>query len=261
MKALYFSIITMACLPPCVSASGHEDQDLGVGLGHQACPAEQDRTPKTTTYHGKTQQSTVQVEGAHTLGVMGVSWAPAVPRGSLTSGKAPGPPARRFATGGCDNTVKVGSWSHWPGNTAGAMLLLSTRPNSKQGTIVPGFASAFDRRVPSLCWSQLPVRDWPEDAVTSPEAGARQKQAPLSVLEGCLRPSLLPEDAKPGLQVWFYNEGQRRWEQEPAALAGHTGWVRDVAWAPNLGLNANTIASASQVRSAKAAGNSWRETG
>ena len=47
--------------------------------------------------------------------------------------------------------------------------------------------------------------------------------------------------------MWFYNEAQRRWEQEPAALAGYTGWVRDVAWAPNLGLNANTIASASQV--------------
>ena len=58
----------------------------------------------------QTQQNPVQVEGAHTLGVMGVSWAPAVPRGSLTSGKAPGPPARRFATGGCDNTVKV--WAH-----------------------------------------------------------------------------------------------------------------------------------------------------
>ncbi len=48
-----------------------------------------------------------QIEGAHTLGAMGVSWAPAVPRGSLTSGKAPGPPVRRFASGGCDNIVKV----------------------------------------------------------------------------------------------------------------------------------------------------------
>ena len=50
----------------------------------------------------------LQIEGAHPLGTMGVSWAPAVPRGSLTSGKAPGPPVRRFASGGCDNTVKVG---------------------------------------------------------------------------------------------------------------------------------------------------------
>ena len=48
-----------------------------------------------------------QVEGAHALGVLAVSWAPAVPRGSLTSGKAPGPPVRRFVSGGCDNLVKV----------------------------------------------------------------------------------------------------------------------------------------------------------
>ena len=87
--------------------------------------------------------------------------------------------------------------------------------------------------------------------------GRCQKQAPLSVLKGPPRPSLLPEDADPRPQVWFYNEGQRRWEQEPAALAGHTGWVRDVAWAPNLGLNANTIASASQVECLKATGNPW----
>ena len=32
-------------------------------------------------------------------------------------------------------------------------------------------------------------------------------------------------------------------------LAGHSDWVRDVAWAPNLGLPFNTIASASQVPS------------
>ena len=27
----------------------------------------------------------------------------------------------------------------------------------------------------------------------------------------------------------------------------HEGWVRDVAWSPNIGLPANTIASCSQV--------------
>ncbi len=50
-----------------------------------------------------------------------------------------------------------------------------------------------------------------------------------------------------GAQVWFFNDAGRRWEQEPHVLAGHTDWVRDVAWAPNLGLPFNTIASASQV--------------
>ena len=29
-------------------------------------------------------------------------------------------------------------------------------------------------------------------------------------------------------------------------LTGHNDWVRDVAWAPNLGLPMNTIASAGQ---------------
>ena len=48
-------------------------------------------------------------------------------------------------------------------------------------------------------------------------------------------------------QVWFFNEAGRRWEQEASVLAGHSDWVRDVAWAPNLGLPLNTIASASQV--------------
>lgn len=62
--------------------------------------------------------------------------------------------------------------------------------------------------------------------------------------------AVLSDNAAACPQVWFYNEAGRRWEQEPGALAGHTGWVRDVAWAPNLGLNANTVASASQVLAA-----------
>lgn len=44
-------------------------------------------------------------------------------------------------------------------------------------------------------------------------------------------------------QVWRY--GELGWTEEET-LQGHNDWVRDVAWAPNLGLPKNTIASAGQ---------------
>ncbi len=46
-------------------------------------------------------------------------------------------------------------------------------------------------------------------------------------------------------QVWRHSEGGG-WQQDGPALAGHGDWVRDVAWAPNLGLPASTLASAGQ---------------
>ena len=50
-------------------------------------------------------------------------------------------------------------------------------------------------------------------------------------------------------QVWSFNEQTQGWEQEPAPMAGgHSDWVRDVAWAPSLGLPFHTIASAGQAR-------------
>lgn len=48
------------------------------------------------------------------------------------------------------------------------------------------------------------------------------------------------------VKIWVYNEAARAWQQDGATLQGHTDWVRDVAWAPNLGLPKNTIASAGQ---------------
>lgn len=48
------------------------------------------------------------------------------------------------------------------------------------------------------------------------------------------------------MQIWQYDEAQRQWSQQGPALTGHTDWVRDVAWAPNLGMPMNTIASAGQ---------------
>lgn len=48
------------------------------------------------------------------------------------------------------------------------------------------------------------------------------------------------------IKVWNYDETAMRWVQDGPPLLGHSDWVRDVAWAPNLGMQQSTIASAGQ---------------
>lgn len=47
------------------------------------------------------------------------------------------------------------------------------------------------------------------------------------------------------LKVWAYDESKSTWEVE-TTLEGHADWVRDVSWAPNIGLPKLYIASGSQ---------------
>ena len=49
------------------------------------------------------------------------------------------------------------------------------------------------------------------------------------------------------VKIWGYREDSQSWVEEDT-LEGHTDWVRDVAWAPNIGLPRSYIATASQVR-------------
>ncbi|PSR84234.1 hypothetical protein PHLCEN_2v5522 [Hermanssonia centrifuga] len=49
------------------------------------------------------------------------------------------------------------------------------------------------------------------------------------------------------VKIWGYREDSQSWVEEEV-LEGHTDWVRDVAWAPNIGLPRSYIATASQVR-------------
>jgi protein transport protein SEC13 len=49
------------------------------------------------------------------------------------------------------------------------------------------------------------------------------------------------------VKIWGYREDTQSWIEEEV-LEGHTDWVRDVAWAPNIGLPRSYIATASQVR-------------
>ncbi|KAG6856206.1 hypothetical protein H0H87_006602 [Tephrocybe sp. NHM501043] len=47
------------------------------------------------------------------------------------------------------------------------------------------------------------------------------------------------------VRIWGYRDDSQSWVEEET-LEGHTDWVRDVAWAPNIGLPRSYIATASQ---------------
>jgi len=49
------------------------------------------------------------------------------------------------------------------------------------------------------------------------------------------------------VKIWRFKESENNWEEE-AVLTGHKDWVRDVAWAPNIGTPAHVVASCSQDR-------------
>ncbi|WVW86316.1 protein transporter SEC13 [Kwoniella bestiolae CBS 10118] len=49
------------------------------------------------------------------------------------------------------------------------------------------------------------------------------------------------------IRIWGYDEEAKKWTEEEV-IKGHEDWVRDVAWAPNIGLPGMYIASASQDR-------------
>ncbi|KAM6499322.1 protein transporter SEC13 [Amanita muscaria] len=49
------------------------------------------------------------------------------------------------------------------------------------------------------------------------------------------------------VKIWGYRDDTQSWVEEEV-LEGHTDWVRDVAWAPNIGLPRSYIATTSQDR-------------
>jgi protein transport protein SEC13 len=46
------------------------------------------------------------------------------------------------------------------------------------------------------------------------------------------------------IKIWVFKD--EKWEEEGEALEGHSDWVRDVAFAPNIGASYNVLASCSQ---------------
>lgn len=58
------------------------------------------------------------------------------------------------------------------------------------------------------------------------------------------------------VKIWSFSAEQNMWVEE-VGLAGHTDWVRDVAFAPNQGLPRTQLASAGQDRTVRI----WTEEG
>ncbi|KAI8075950.1 WD40-repeat-containing domain protein [Gilbertella persicaria] len=50
------------------------------------------------------------------------------------------------------------------------------------------------------------------------------------------------------IKIWGYKDDTKTWQEEET-LDGHSDWVRDVAWAPNVGLPKSYLASCSQDKS------------
>jgi len=48
------------------------------------------------------------------------------------------------------------------------------------------------------------------------------------------------------VKIWNWSENDKEWKKEAELSDGHKDWVRDVAWAPSIGLPSSCIASCSQ---------------
>ncbi|KAK6125061.1 hypothetical protein DH2020_041177 [Rehmannia glutinosa] len=172
---------------------------------------------------------------------------------------------KRLATASSDNTIKIIGVSnsgsqHLATLTGhqGPVLTFSTTTKRRSILFLGHLTnSAFALRVdPRMVTSRSSLHDPMVDG-TNRESTRRIRSAlppfrgPVhgSVLvgSGLLDPvqKLASGGCDNTVKVWKFDNGIWRMDCFPA-LKMHTDWVRDVAWAPNLGLPKSTIASASQ---------------
>jgi len=75
--------------------------------------------------------------------------------------------------------------------------------------------------------------------------------APVSLISAAAPAAPAPKRLVSGgcdnlVKIWKFNEQENSWAPEEHILEEHKDWVRDVAWAPNIGLPTSIIASCSQ---------------
>ncbi|KAI0223312.1 GTPase-activating protein S13 [Massospora cicadina] len=66
------------------------------------------------------------------------------------------------------------------------------------------------------------------------------------------------------IKIWTFREDTQTWREEDETLDGHADWVRDVAWAPSIGMPKSYLASCSQDKTVliwtqEASGAAWNK--
>lgn len=92
-------------------------------------------------------------------------------------------------------------------------------------------ASAHSMGVKSVSWApgNMP------SSLFQKNADGKVEKSPMRLVSG---------GDEQTIKIWKYNQDGEVWEKEDD-LIGHDDWVRDVAWAPNIGLPEEQIASCS----------------
>src|SRR6266511_850258 len=151
----------------------------------------------------------------------------------------------------------------WAPHELGAILACASSDGKVSVLTFKSMSNRVDASL--LLCSNLCADDgqWDADIFTAHAIGCNAVSWAPAVLPGSLitpQQSSAPSQAsaQPGaikrfasagcdnlVKIWGYNEEQQSWIEEET-LEGHTDWVRDVAWAPSIGLPRSYIATASQ---------------
>eukprot|EP00823_Brevimastigomonas_motovehiculus_P008547 TRINITY_DN784_c7_g1_i1.p2 TRINITY_DN784_c7_g1~~TRINITY_DN784_c7_g1_i1.p2 ORF type:complete len:380 (-),score=114.55 TRINITY_DN784_c7_g1_i1:1341-2366(-) len=127
--------------------------------------------------------------------------------------------------------VNAVSWG--PDVKTGAMLAINTSSSSLQDSKQQSSSSSFSASSASSSSSSS------SSSLSSTSSQMLNKLAKRLVTAGC--------DNR--VRIWRYNETDNIWVEQKVFYNSdnaHNDWVRDVAWAPALGLPVNTIASCSE---------------
>ncbi|RYO79098.1 hypothetical protein DL766_009308 [Monosporascus sp. MC13-8B] len=237
-----------------ISNSGHDDMIHDAVLdyyGRRLATCSSDKTIKIFEIEGETQRLTETLKG-HEGAVWCVSWAHPKYGNILASASYDGKVfiwreqssqwQRIFDFALHKASVNTVAWSpHESGcllacaSSDGHVSVLEFKDNNMTHVTFPAHGSGVN----SVSWApSTPTGGLvsSSSSTSSPAPGAQRR----FVTGGCDNV----------LKIWAWDPATQGYKQEGEPLAGHSDWVRDVAWSPTV-LQKSYIASASQDRTVR----------